>query len=71
MLTALRNRACDSALYTTTYDQIMAEFHCSELMATAGLSTFILGMGISPLFLSPLSEVSAPSPHCAFLTNLA
>lgn len=37
----------------------MAEFHCSELMATAGLSTFILGMGISPLFLSPLSEVLA------------
>ncbi|KFZ12709.1 hypothetical protein V501_04085 [Pseudogymnoascus sp. VKM F-4519 (FW-2642)] len=54
--------ACDSALYTTTYDQIMDEFHCSKLTATAGLSTFILGMGISPLFLSPLSEVSAPSP---------
>jgi hypothetical protein len=45
----------------------MVEFHCSKLTATAGLSTFILGMGISPLFLSPLSEVSAPSPLPYFL----
>jgi hypothetical protein len=64
---ALHYRACDSALYTTIYDQIIAEFHCLELMATAGLSTFILGMGISPLFLSPLSEVSASSPLLCFL----
>ncbi|CZR68648.1 related to multidrug resistant protein [Phialocephala subalpina] len=54
--------ACDSAIYTATYTQITTEFHCSELMATVGLSTFILGMGISPLFLSPLSEFYGRRP---------
>lgn len=56
-----RISACDSALYTTIYEQIMKEFECSELVATIGLSMFILGMGISPLFLSPLSEVGVGS----------
>lgn len=62
--------ACDSAIYTATYAQITKELDCSELAATAGLSTFILGMGIAPLFLSPLSEVSSlpiiPSLHLTF-----
>ncbi|KAE9368868.1 MFS general substrate transporter [Stipitochalara longipes BDJ] len=54
--------ACDSAIYTATYKQITTEFHCSELTATIGLSMFILGMGIAPLFLSPLSEFYGRRP---------
>ncbi|KAF8848303.1 MFS general substrate transporter, partial [Acephala macrosclerotiorum] len=54
--------ACDSAVNTASYHQIRTEFHCLELMATAGLSSFILGIGISPLFLSPLSEFYGRRP---------
>ncbi|OQE25142.1 hypothetical protein PENSTE_c006G10182 [Penicillium steckii] len=47
---------CTSSMYTVTYDQIMVEFGCSREVATLGLSFFIWGLGIGPLFLSPLSE---------------
>ncbi|KAJ5605835.1 drug/proton antiporter YHK8 [Penicillium lagena] len=47
---------CTSSMYTTTYDQLMKDFNCSEEVATLGLSFFIWGLGIGPLFLSPLSE---------------
>ncbi|KAJ5344946.1 hypothetical protein N7541_007442 [Penicillium brevicompactum] len=47
---------CTSSMYTTTYGQLMQEFNCSQEVATLGLSLFIWGLGIGPLFLSPLSE---------------
>ncbi|KAJ6141653.1 hypothetical protein N7470_010043 [Penicillium chermesinum] len=47
---------CTSSMYTTTYAQIMDEFNSSQEVATLGLSTFIWGLGLGPLFLSPLSE---------------
>ncbi|KAJ5179913.1 hypothetical protein N7492_003123 [Penicillium capsulatum] len=47
---------CTSSMYTTTYSQLMPEFNASQEVATIGLSTFIWGLGIGPLFLSPLSE---------------
>ncbi|KAJ5234354.1 uncharacterized protein N7469_003522 [Penicillium citrinum] len=47
---------CTSSMYTVTYDQLMVEFGCSREVATLGLSFFIWGLGIGPLFLSPLSE---------------
>lgn len=49
---------CASSLYTMTYAQIMEEFHCSRIVATLGLSLFIFGLGVGPLVLAPLSEVS-------------
>ncbi|EQL37714.1 hypothetical protein BDFG_00765 [Blastomyces dermatitidis ATCC 26199] len=51
-----------SALYTMTYDQITVEFNCSTLVATLGLSLFILGLGVGPLFLAPLSEFYGRRP---------
>lgn len=39
---------------TTT--QLTEKFGCSEEVATLGLSTFIWGLGVGPLFLAPLSE---------------
>ena len=48
-------------MYTTTYEQMMKEFNSSQEVATLGLSTFIWGLGVGPLFLSPLSEVSLHS----------
>ncbi|OJD25371.1 hypothetical protein ACJ73_03262 [Blastomyces percursus] len=51
-----------SALYTMTYHQITMEFNCSTLIATLGLSLFILGLGVGPLFLAPLSEFYGRRP---------
>ncbi|OOF90786.1 hypothetical protein ASPCADRAFT_58544 [Aspergillus carbonarius ITEM 5010] len=47
---------CTSSMYTVTYDQITKEFNCSRLVATLGLSFFIWGLAVGPLFLGPLSE---------------
>ncbi|GLA33401.1 hypothetical protein AnigIFM63309_000225 [Aspergillus niger] len=47
---------CTSSMYTVTYDQIMVEFNCSREIATLGLSFFIWGLAVGPLFLGPLSE---------------
>ncbi|KAF2211896.1 hypothetical protein CERZMDRAFT_112204 [Cercospora zeae-maydis SCOH1-5] len=47
---------CASAMYTSTYRQLEVEFHVSRLGATVGLTTFVCGLGLGPMFLSPLSE---------------
>ncbi|GFG24461.1 transcription activator of gluconeogenesis acuK [Aspergillus udagawae] len=47
---------CTSSMYTSTYGQLMKELNCSQIVATLGLSFFIWGLGIGPLFLAPLSE---------------
>jgi hypothetical protein len=47
---------CASALYTSTYAQMEKEFHVSREVATIGLTTFVCGLGLGPMFLSPLSE---------------
>jgi MFS family permease len=39
-----------------TYTQITTDFHCSDEVATLGLTAFIFGLGVGPLFLAPLSE---------------
>lgn len=47
---------CASALYTTTYDGMDAEFGNSKLIATLGLTTYVFGLGTGPMVLGPLSE---------------
>ncbi|PPJ52936.1 hypothetical protein CBER1_11491 [Cercospora berteroae] len=47
---------CASAMYTSTYRQLEVDFHVSRLGATVGLTTFVCGLGLGPMFLSPLSE---------------
>ncbi|KAK3678613.1 hypothetical protein LTR78_001911 [Recurvomyces mirabilis] len=47
---------CASALYTSTYQQMEKEFHISREVATLGLTTYVVGLGCGPMFLSPLSE---------------
>ena len=34
-----------SSIYTSTYGQIVPEFHISREVATLGLSLFVLGLG--------------------------
>ncbi|KGO78092.1 Major facilitator superfamily domain, general substrate transporter [Penicillium italicum] len=60
---------CTSALYSTTYEQITVQFQVSELAATVGLSVFILGMGVGPMFVAPLSEFYGRRP--IYLISLA
>ncbi|CAG8234010.1 unnamed protein product [Penicillium salamii] len=53
---------CTSSIYTTTYVQILPEFHISQIVATLGLSFFIWGLGLGPLILAPLSEFYGRRP---------
>jgi len=53
---------CTSSLFTSTYGQITADFECSELVATIGLSLFIAGLGLGPMLLAPLSEFYGRRP---------
>lgn len=47
---------CASALYTSTYLQLEKDFGVSREVATLGLTTYVCGLGLGPMFLSPLSE---------------
>ena len=47
---------CTSSLYTTTYDQLEKDLNVDRLVATLGLSLYVFGLGLSPMFLGPLSE---------------
>jgi DHA1 family multidrug resistance protein-like MFS transporter len=46
-----------SAIYTSSTEGIMKEFGVDTLLATLGLSLYVLGYGIGPLIFSPLSEI--------------
>ncbi|KAH8895406.1 MFS transporter [Thozetella sp. PMI_491] len=47
---------CASSIYTTTYEQITVDFNCSRLVATIGLSLYVLGMAFGPMLFGGLSE---------------
>ncbi|OCL05596.1 MFS general substrate transporter [Glonium stellatum] len=53
---------CTSSVYTSTYGQLILEFHTTREIATLGLSLFVMGLGIGPMVLSPLSEFYGRRP---------
>lgn len=53
---------CTSSMYTSTYEQITEEFDISRVVATLGLSLFVIGLGIGPMVLGPLSEFYGRRP---------
>lgn len=53
-------------MYTSTYAQVTADFHVSQLVAVLGLSIFIAGLGIGPMLLGPLSEFYGRRPIYLF-----
>ena len=57
---------CTSSLYTTIYKQMNAEFGSSRIEATLGLALFVFGLGLSPMFLGPLSEFYGRRPIYIF-----
>ncbi|KAK6337220.1 hypothetical protein TWF718_010002 [Orbilia javanica] len=56
------NTTCASSIYTATYAQIEKEFGSSHELAIAGLSLFVIGLGVGPMFLAPLSEFYGRRP---------
>lgn len=48
-------RTFTSSVYTSTFDQITHEFGVSNLVATIGLSLYIMGLAVGPMLLGPLS----------------
>lgn len=57
---------CTSSMYTSTYGQITQEFRVSRVVATLGLSLFVMGLGIGPMVLGPLSEFYGRRPIYVF-----
>ena len=53
---------CVSSIYTMTYSQLQAEWGASEILCTLGLSLFVMGLGIGPMVLAPLSEFYGRQP---------
>ena len=49
-------------MYTLTYNQITTEFQISREVATLGLSLFVIGLGLGPMALGPLSEFYGRRP---------
>ncbi|KAK5113216.1 hypothetical protein LTR62_003552 [Meristemomyces frigidus] len=41
---------CASASYTSTYPQMEREFHVSRELATVGLTTYVCGLGLGPMW---------------------
>lgn len=46
-----------SSAYSVTIPQIMEEFHVSSIVATLGISLYVLGFAIGPVVWGPLSEL--------------
>ncbi|PVH88930.1 MFS general substrate transporter [Cadophora sp. DSE1049] len=46
-----------SSIYTPGEHSIMEEFGVSEVVATLGLSLFVLGYGLGPMLFAPMSEI--------------
>jgi hypothetical protein len=44
-----------SAMYTSIYDQVEPEFHATRLQMTAGLSLFVWGLGLGPIYVCSLA----------------
>lgn len=48
-----------SSLYTASVGGVMEHFNVSEIVASLGLTLYVLAYGLAPLILSPLSEIPA------------
>ncbi|KAH7235987.1 major facilitator superfamily domain-containing protein [Fusarium tricinctum] len=57
-----QDRTAASSIYALTYEQMEAEFGNSREVSILGLSLFVVGIGLGPMFLSPLSEFYGRRP---------
>jgi len=59
-----------SAIYTSSTEGIMKEFGVSTLVATLGLSLYVLGYGVGPLLFSPLSEIPVIGRNPVYIVTM-
>ncbi|KIY73060.1 MFS general substrate transporter [Cylindrobasidium torrendii FP15055 ss-10] len=59
-----------SAIYTAAIPSIMESFDVSLTYATLGLTLYVLGYGIGPMFLSPFQEIARLGRNTVYLTTL-
>lgn len=59
-----------SAIYTSSVSGIMQEFGVSDLLATLGLSLYVLGYGTGPLVFSPLSEIPVIGRNPVYIVTM-
>ncbi|OGE56025.1 hypothetical protein PENARI_c003G00271 [Penicillium arizonense] len=59
-----------SAIYTSSTEGIMKEFGVSSLVATLGLSLYVLGYGVGPLVFSPLSEIPTIGRNPVYIVTM-
>ncbi|KIW18743.1 hypothetical protein PV08_03032 [Exophiala spinifera] len=53
---------CTSSIYTSTYEQLIRDFNTSREIATLGLTSFVIGLAMGPMFLAPMSEFYGRQP---------
>lgn len=59
-----------SAIYTSSEGGIMKEFGVSQLIATLGLSLYVLGYGTGPLIFSPMSEIPVIGRNPVYIVTM-
>ncbi|KAJ7201607.1 major facilitator superfamily domain-containing protein [Mycena pura] len=59
-----------SAIYTSSIPGLMAEFNVSLTIATLGLTLYVLGYGVGPMFLSPLQELPLLGRNPVYIAGL-
>jgi DHA1 family multidrug resistance protein-like MFS transporter len=59
-----------SAIYTSSTEGIMKEFGVDTLLATLGLSLYVLGYGMGPLIFSPLSEIPVIGRNPVYIVTM-
>lgn len=59
-----------SSLYTVGEADITRIFHVSDIVASLGLSVFVLGYAIGPLVFSPLSEIPVVGRNAPYVITL-
>lgn len=62
--------ACASSLYTGTIAQVEHKFGTSRTITALGLSMFVVGLGLGPMILAPLSEVCREKSIYSWLSLL-
>jgi DHA1 family multidrug resistance protein-like MFS transporter len=60
-----------SAIYSPGTQDVAERFGISPVAATLGLTMFVLGYGIGPMFLSPLSEIPQLGRTSVYIVTLA
>ncbi|ETI20214.1 hypothetical protein G647_08248 [Cladophialophora carrionii CBS 160.54] len=60
-----------SSIYTAGIPSLMEDFQVSQVVATLGLTVFVLGYGLGPMTFAPLSEVPAIGRNPVYILSLA